>query len=52
LTIQKTFDVILTKQNDQSKIIVEMTNKKFQPELGQKVHSPITMDKFKMTCPK
>jgi len=29
-----------------------MTSKKCQPRPGKKVHSLITMDKFKMTCPK
>ncbi len=29
-----------------------MTSQKCQPRLGKKVHNPITMDTFKMTCPK
>jgi hypothetical protein len=29
-----------------------MTNQKYQPRPGQKVHGLITMDRFKTTCPK
>ncbi len=29
-----------------------MTSQKCQLKLGQKVHGLVTMDKFKMTCPK
>jgi len=33
-----------------AKTLVEMISQKCQPKLGQKVHNPITMDRFKMTC--
>jgi hypothetical protein len=29
-----------------------MTSQKCQPRPSQKIHSPITMDMFKTTCPK
>ncbi len=29
-----------------------MASKKCQLKLGQKIHGPITMDRFKTTCPK
>jgi hypothetical protein len=32
--------------------IIQMISQKCQLRLGQKVHGPITMDKFKTTCPK
>jgi len=44
--------IIMTNQNDYSKVLVEMINKKCQLKLGQKVHGPVTMDKFKTICPK
>jgi hypothetical protein len=29
-----------------------MTSQKCQLRLGQKIHGPVTMDRFKTTCPK
>jgi hypothetical protein len=44
--------IVLTSQNDWSKILVEMTSKKCQLRPSQKVHGRVTMDMFKMICPK
>ncbi len=44
--------IVLTNQNDWSKILVEITSQKCQPKLSKKVHGLVTMDMFKTICPK
>ncbi len=44
--IKKSFDYYI----DESKWLVKSTSQKCQFKLGQKVHGPVTMDRFKTTC--
>ncbi len=37
----------MISQKYYSKVLIEMTNKKCQPRLGQKVHDLVTIDMFK-----